>query len=44
MLSGKGVVENWQWKKIVEKMYDEEDYMLLEAQLQRKLQEQIQSA
>lgn len=38
VLSGKGFVENWQWKKIIEKMYDEEDYRLLEMQLLQKLQ------
>ena len=30
VLTGKGYVENWQWRKIIEKMYDEEDYRLLE--------------
>lgn len=30
VLSGKGFVETWQWKRIIEKMYDEEDYFLLE--------------
>ena len=41
VLSGKGFVENWQWKKIIEKMYDEEDYRLLEQQLLQKLQTQM---
>jgi hypothetical protein len=30
VLSGKNNMEHWQWKKIIEKMYDEEDYKLLE--------------
>lgn len=30
ILSGKNNMEMWQWKKIIEKMYDEEDYRLLE--------------
>jgi hypothetical protein len=30
VLSGNGYVESWQWKKIIEKMYDEEDQKLLE--------------
>ena len=38
VLSGKGFVETWQWRKIIEKMYDEEDYRLLEQQLMQKLQ------
>ena len=25
VLSGNGFIESWQWKKIIEKMYDEED-------------------
>ena len=37
VLTGKGFVETWQWKKIIEKMYDEEDYRLLEQQLLQKL-------
>lgn len=24
--NGQGVMETWQWKKIIEKMYDDEDY------------------
>ena len=40
VLTGKGFVETWQWKKIIEKMYDEEDYRLLEQQLLQKLQTQ----
>jgi len=30
VLSGKQNMDTWQWKKIIEKMYDEEDYRLLE--------------
>ena len=31
VLSGKGFIENWQWRRIIEKMYDEEDYRILES-------------
>ena len=24
--NGQGVIEIWQWRKIIEKMYDDEDY------------------
>jgi hypothetical protein len=27
---GIGYMENWQWKRIIERMYDEEDYRQLE--------------
>ena len=27
---GIGSMENWQWKRIIERMYDEEDYRQLE--------------
>ena len=37
VLSGKGFIENWQWRRIIEKMYDEDDYRILEAQLNQKL-------
>lgn len=37
VLTGKGFIENWQWRRIIEKMYDEEDFRLLEAQLTQKL-------
>ena len=37
VLSGKGFIENWQWKRIIEKMYDEDDYRILEGQLNQKL-------
>jgi len=30
VISGKSNMETWQWKKIIEKMYDEDDYKLLE--------------
>lgn len=30
IISGKSNMETWQWKKIIEKMYDEDDYKLLE--------------
>jgi hypothetical protein len=30
VLTGKTCVENWQWRKIIEKMYDDEDYRVLE--------------
>ena len=42
VLSGKGFIENWQWRRIIEKMYDEEDYRLLESQLNQKLLAQQQ--
>ena len=37
VLTGKGFIENWQWRRIIAKMYDEEDYHLLESQLNSKL-------
>lgn len=37
VLSGKSAIENWQWRRIIEKMYDEEDYKLLESQLNQRL-------
>lgn len=37
VLTGKGFIENWQWRRIIEKMYDEDDYRLLESQLNQKL-------
>ena len=37
VLTGKGFIENWQWRRIIEKMYDEDDYHLLESQLNSKL-------
>ena len=37
VLSGKGFIENWQWRRIIEKMYDEDDFRLLESQLTSKL-------
>jgi len=37
VLSGKGFIENWQWRRIIEKMYDEDDYRLLESQLNQRL-------
>ena len=40
VLSGKGFIENWQWRRIIEKMYDEEDFRLLESQLTQKLMTQ----
>lgn len=42
VLSGKGFIENWQWKRIIEKMYDEDDYRILETQLNQKLLAQQQ--
>lgn len=33
-----GQIENWQWKKIIEKMYDEEDYKVLEDQIYYRIQ------
>lgn len=30
-------IERWQWKKIIEKMYDEEDYKQLEQQILQKI-------
>jgi len=42
VLSGKNNMEHWQWKKIIEKMYDEEDYKLLEEQLSMRIQVQVQ--
>ena len=30
-------VEKWQWRKIIEKMYDEEDFRQLEAQIQYRI-------
>lgn len=27
---GMGTMETWQWKKIIERMYDDEDYKQLE--------------
>ena len=37
VLSGKSPIENWQWRRIIEKMYDEEDYRILESQLNQRL-------
>ena len=37
VLSGKGFIDHWQWKRIIEKMYDEDDYHILENQLNQKL-------
>jgi hypothetical protein len=37
VLSGNGFIESWQWKKIIEKMYDEEDQHVLEQQLLSKI-------
>ena len=37
-------MDTWQWKKIIEKMYDEEDYRLLEDQLNNRIQQQIEEA
>lgn len=37
VLGGKGFIENWQWRRIIEKMYDEDDFRLLESQLNQKL-------
>ena len=37
VLTGKTFVENWQWRKIIEKMYDDEDYRVLEHQLAQKI-------
>ncbi|CDW90802.1 UNKNOWN [Stylonychia lemnae] len=39
--NGTGVIEVWQWRKIIEKMYDDEDYQQLENQLHYKLQMQV---
>lgn len=39
ILTGKAPIETWQWRKIIEKMYDEDDFKVLEFQLVRKLQE-----
>ena len=33
VMTGKTYVENWQWRKIIEKMYDEDDYVVLEQTL-----------
>lgn len=41
VLSGQVNMEVWQWKKIIEKMYDEDDYRLIEQQLQAKLQQKV---
>ena len=41
VLTGKTFVENWQWRKIIEKMYDDEDYRVLEHQLAQKIQSQM---
>ena len=30
-------IEKWQWRKIIEKMYDEEDFRQLEAQIQYRI-------
>jgi hypothetical protein len=30
-------IDSWQWRKIIEKMYDEEDYLQLEAQIKYKI-------
>jgi hypothetical protein len=30
-------IEKWQWRKIIEKMYDEEDFRQLEAQVQYRI-------
>ena len=43
VLTGKTFVENWQWRKIIEKMYDDEDYRVLEHQLAQKIQSQMVS-
>ena len=32
-----GYIENWQWKKIIEKMYDDDDYKVLEDQIYYKI-------
>lgn len=37
VLSGNGFIESWQWKKIIEKMYDEDDQQVLEQQLLSKI-------
>lgn len=33
VMTGKTYVDNWQWRKIIEKMYDEDDYVVLEQTL-----------
>lgn len=38
-----GPIEGWQWRKIIEKMYDDEDFKLLEQQLLYKIQLQQQT-
>ena len=30
---GTGIIETWQWKKIIERMYDDDDYKQLEQQI-----------
>lgn len=40
VLNGTGYVESWQWRKIIEKMYDDEDQHILEQQLLAKIHSQ----
>ena len=35
------IIETWQWKKIIEKMYDEEDYKQLENQIYMRINLQV---
>jgi hypothetical protein len=37
-------IEKWQWRKIIEKMYDEDDFRQLEAQIQYRINLQRESA
>ena len=37
-------IDKWQWKKIIEKMYDEEDYKLLETQIHYRISLQRETA
>jgi hypothetical protein len=43
ILVGKSNMEIQQWKRIIEKMYDEEDFRQLELQLSSKLSQQAKS-